>query len=102
MALCELEAVSAKLMTYFCPAGDCTKSAKSFAEANLSSTCCCMAFCCLRRRLVPTMYRTVPKNAHIVSMKLQSFRSLCDIGFMARSEERRVGKECRSRGWPNH
>src|SRR5450755_1592878 len=72
MALFELVAVSAKLITYFCPAGDCTKSAKSFAEANLSSTCCCMAFRCLRRSVTVIRYRAYPKNAHIVSIMSHS------------------------------
>src|SRR5690348_18004689 len=32
----------------------------------------------------------------------EGFKGLNDLHFAARSEERRVGKECRSRWWPYH
>src|SRR5438034_8868089 len=47
-----------------------------------------------------TLYYTEPVEAHPVN-HLESLRELCtDID--ARSEERRVGKECRSRGARSH
>src|SRR5690625_6116939 len=52
--------------------------------------------------LLAILLRTGTKNKNVVNLAMDVLREVEDLHmFRHRSEERRVGKECRSRWWPD-